>query len=367
MSAAPGAEAALRLRPAEMLQPWMLVAGALLAAFAVGNALLSLGGARGLEDAAIHGIVGVAVVLALVTAFRCHVECDGAGLHFRSGAPWPLSIVLAGWDAAWSDIRAARWVEGVAPAILELDTAGGTRRLMALRWQLDAAEARRARGAMAQFRRGRTESFDATTLPLVHALRERGIDVPAEIRAEDGAAGFELTRNPSTMAALLVAAFAAGFWLLDWSLSSQVYGRNEPWSLIGACAAAIACLFAAVQSRAGVPLGVNVAASALVAAAGALACHGALLRANQLADVEGRSVEFTLAQDGTLVSNAAGVPDLPPGFFDDPDYWAQQKAGSTHGFVHHRGLGFDTLDVREYRARVKAFHARGPAGGIAHP
>ncbi len=238
---------------------------------------------------------------------------------------------------------------------------------MALRWQLDAAEARRARGAMAQFRRGRSELFDATPLPLVRALRERGIDVPAEIRAGDGAAGFELTRNPSTMAALLVAAFAAGFWLLDWSLSSQVYGRNEPWSLIGACAAAIACLFAAAQSRAGVPLGVNVAASALVAAASALACHGALQRANQLADVEGRSVEFTLAQDGTLVSNAAGIPDLPPGFFDDPDYWARQKPGSTHGFVHHRGLGFDTLDVREYRERVKAFHARGPAGGIAHP
>ncbi len=348
MSAAPGPEAALRLRPAETLQPWMLVAGALLAAFAVGNALLSLGASRGLDDAAVHGVVGVAVVIALLTAFRCRVDCDSAGLHFRSGAPWPLSIVLADWDAAWSDIRAARWV-------------------MALRWQLDAAEARRARHAMAEFRRGRTGSFDATPLPLVHALRERGIDVPAEIRAGDDAAGFELTRNPSTMAALLVAAFAAGFWLLDWSLSSQVYGRNEPWTLIGACAAAIACLFAAAQSRAGVPLGVNVATSALVAAACALACHGALQRANQLADIEGRSVEFTLVQDGTLVSNAAGVPDLPPRFFDDPDYWAQQKPGSTHGFVHHRGLGFDTLDVREYHERVKAFHAQGPAGGIAHP
>jgi hypothetical protein len=339
----------------------MLVAVSLVAAFMLANAALSIYKARALWDVAAHSIAGMLVAIMVLLTYRRRLECDDAGLTFRSGAPWPLSLASPDWQAAWSDIRAARWVEGVSPAFLELDTARGSRRLMALQWQLDAAEARRAGRALAQFRLGRTDSFDATLLPLVRALRDHGVDVPTRIDAGDSAAGFDLTRNPATMAALLVCAFAAGFWFIDANLSNQMYGLKEPWAAIGACAAIIAMAFAFAQSRRGVPLLVNVVVSIVVAVSVGLACYGGLQRLNQLADLEEpRSVEFTLSRDGTLVSNVAGVADLPPGFFGDASFWASQKPGSTHRFGFHRGLGFETLDIREYRERLKAFYGHDP-------
>jgi hypothetical protein len=354
-------------RPAETLQPWLLGAVSAVATFMLANALLSLYKQRGAWDVAWHAIAGGVVAVVVLLLYRSRIECDDAGLRFRGGAPWPLPFISPDWEAPWPEIRAARWVESVSPAILELDTARGTRRLMALQWQLDAAEARVCRRAMAAFRLGRTDSFDATLLPLVRALREHGVDVPTPIRAEDGATGFDLTRNAATVAALLLGAFAAGFWFIDANLSNQMYGRNEPWTTIALCAAAVALGFSIAQARRGVPLTVNVFVSLVVGVSVGLACYGGLQRLNQLADREGRSVEFTLSRDGTLVSNVAGVADLPPGFFGDRGFWARQKAGSTHRFGYHRGLGFETLDIREYRDRLKTFYGRDPGRDVVRP
>jgi hypothetical protein len=367
VSAAP-APAALTFRPGETLQPWMLGAAALLAAFVFANALLSIYKDRDFWDIAIHTGVGIAVAVAMLLAYRARLELDATGLRFRGGAPWPLSLVIHDWDADWKEIRGARWIEGVAPAILEIDTARGKRRLMALQWQLDADEAGRCRRAMVQYRLGRTKSFDALLLPLVRAMRGHGVDIPPEIGGDESATGFDLTRNPATMAALLVAAFTVGFWFIDANLSNQMYGRNEPWAAIGVCGAVMAAAFAVVQSRSGVPLLVNMVVSLLLALTTGLATYGGLQRLNQLLDREGpRSVDFTLARDGTLVSNVAGVADLPPGFFGDPSFWARQKTGSTHRFGYHKGLGFETLDIREYRERLKAYYGRDPGRDITRP
>jgi hypothetical protein len=365
VSAPPASTQPRTLRSAEALRPWALAGASLVTAFAVAGAFLALYKGRDFPSLAAHAAVGAVIVLAVVRTYRRRLDADAEGLRVRSG--WPRSG--ADWQARWTEIRGARWAEGLHGAELELDTAAGPRRLMALNWQADAAEARSCRRALRLLLRGRAQSFDATLLPLVRALREHGVDVPPEIRAEDAEERrFDLTSNAATKVALIVAAFAAGFWLLDANLSSQVYGRHAPWGAIAAACAVIAAGVALAQSRCGVPPAVNALVAGVVALAVGLALHGALLRLNQLADRDGpRTAEFTLAQDGTLVSNAAGVADLPAGYFGDAGFWAAQKPGSVHRFGYHRGLGFETLDVGEYRARVKEFQSRGPRRDVRRP
>ena len=76
---------------------------------------------------------------------------------------------------------------------------------------------------------------------------------------------------------------------------------------------------------------------------------------------------FTLDRDGTLRSNVAEVRDLPPGFFGDSAYWASQRPGSRHRFGYYRGLGFETLDIGEYRARLTLFYGRDPGRDMMRP
>jgi hypothetical protein len=340
----------------------MLVGVGLVAAFVVVDVALSLYKGRAWWDLVSTSLLGLVILAYVLGAYRQRIECDAEWLRFRGGAPWPLNRFGSDWQVRWSEIRGARWMEEVAPAQLELDTPRGPRHLLAMQWQLDAAEARRSRRAMAEMRRGRAASFDATMLPLVRELLAHGVEVPREIRAEDAGLGaFDLTANPATRYALLIAAFAAGFWFIDATLSSQVYGRNAPWTAIALLAAVSAIVFAAVQSRAGVPAAANLAVTMVLCVSVGLALYSGLQRLNQLTDSAGpRSVVYTLAPDGTLVSNVAGVADLPPGFFPDPDFWAKQKPGSQHRFGYYKGLGFETLDVAEYRARLKRHKERGP-------
>jgi hypothetical protein len=368
VSAPPAPRQQRTLRTAEALRPWGLAGASLVIAFVAAGALLALYKGHDFSNLAAHAAVGAVIVLAVVRTYRRKLEADAEGLRVRSGLPWPLRSG-ADWQARWPEIRGARWAEALHGAELELDTVAGPRRLMALNWQADAAEARSCRRALRLLLRGRAQSFDATLLPLVRALREHGVDVPPEIRAEDAEERrFDLTSNTATKVALIVAAFAAGFWLLDANLSSQVYGRHAPWGAFAAACAVIAAAVALAQSRCGVPPAVNALVAAVVALAVGLALHSALLRLNQLADRDGpRTVEFTLAPDGTLVSNAAGVADLPAGYFGDASFWAEQKPGSVHRFGYHRGLGFETLDVAEYRARMKEFQSRGPGRDVRRP
>jgi hypothetical protein len=339
----------------------MPVGVGLVAAFVAVDLALSLYKGRAWWDLASSSVPGLVILVFVLQAYRQRLECGEEWLRFRGGTPWPLNRLGSDWQVRWSEIRGARWMEDVAPAQLELDTPRGPRHLLAMQWQQDGAEAKRLRRAMAEMRRGRVPSFDATMLPLVRVLLAHGVEVPREIRAEDAGLGaFDLTANRATRYALLIAAFAAGFWFIDASVSSQVYGRNTPWTAIALVTAIIAIGFAAVQSRFGVPAAANLVVTTVLCASVALALYGGLQRLNQLTDPEApRSVVYTLAADGTLVSNAAGVADLPPGFFGHRDFWTTQKPGSQHRFGYYKGLGFETFDVGEYRAKLKEHRARG--------
>ncbi len=278
-------------------------------------------------------------------------------MRYRSNAPWPLSALDPDWALAWPEIRSARWEKGLTPAQLVLETVRGPRRISALQWQADLEESRRCVRAFASFRLGRSNWFDTSLLPVVRALREGGVDVPQDMGAGmRESTSFDLAKHPATKRSLLVAAAAAAFWFIDASVSDQMYGRE------------VVIAFAFVQARSAVPAAANAAVTATVALALGLAFYGGLQRLNQLADRgPARTVLFTLERDGTLTSDVREVRDLPPGFFGDGAYWAAQRPGSRHRFGYYRGLGFETLDIGEYRARLKAFYGRDPGRDIVRP
>ena len=313
--------------------------------------------------------VGAVIAAWALHSARRTLECDRSGLRYRSNAPWPLSALDPDWTLAWSEIRSARWEGGLMPAQLVLETVRGPRRISALQWQSDLEESRRGQRAFASFRLGRSNWFDTSLLPLVRALRDGGVDIPQDMGASmRETPSFDLAKNPATKRSLLVAAAAAAYWFVDASVSDQMYGRGEPWLALGVFTAAMAIAFAFVQKRSAVPAPANAVVTATVALALGLAFYGGLQRLNQLADREApRTVQFTLERDGTLTSNVREVRDLPSGFFGDGAYWAAQKPGSRHRFGYYRGLGFETLDIGEYRARLKAFYGRDPGRDIVRP
>lgn len=345
------------------------VAAGLVTAFFLASGILALVRGRSAWEAAFEFVAGAAIAIYVFHTSRRRLEADRTGLHFRSRAPWPLAAFDPDWSLAWSEIRAARWEAGHVPAQLVLDTPRGPRRIATLQWQADLQEARQCNRALAAYRQGRSTWFDPSLLPLVRALREHGVDVPQDIGvATRGKPGFDLARNPATRGTLLIAAVATAFWFIDASISDQMYGRREPWLVLGAFIAAAAGGFAVAQWRAGVPALANVVVTATVCVALGLAFYGGLQRLNQLADRQGpRNVEFTLERDGTLRSNVAEVRDLPPAFFGEAAYWAAQKPGSRHRFAYYHGLGFETLDIGEYRMRLKWFYGRDPGRGIVRP
>ncbi len=347
----------------------MLVAVGLASAFCLASGILALSKGRGGWEVALDFVAGAAIALWVYHSARRTLECDATGLRFRSNAPWPLSALDADWTLGFSEIRAARWESGLAPAQLVLETPRGPRRISALQWQADVDESRRCQRALVDFRLGRSNWFDTSLLPLVRALREGGVDVPQDIGAGKSAnASFDLAKNPATKGALLVAAAAAAFWFIDASVSDQMYGREEPWLALAAFTAVMAVAFAILQARSAVPPLANAIVTSTAAIALGLAFYGGLQRLNQLADREApRTVQFTLERDGTLTSSVREVRDLPPGFFGDGAYWAAQKPGSRHRFGYHRALGFETLDIGEYRARLKAFYGRDPGRDIVRP
>lgn len=366
MSAAPPSGLVI-FRSREWLQPLALVAVGLVAAFFLASGILALYRGSGPWQATFDFIAGALIVGYVFHSSRRALECDRAGLRFRSHAPWPLSALDPDWALAWPQIRGARWERGMSDVELVLDTASGARRLDALRWQVDLDEARSSRRALANFRRGRSGWFDPSILPLVRALRDRGVDVPQDI-ATGARASFDLAKNRASRLALLIAAAAVVLWFADASVSNQMYGRATPWPALGAFTAAMAIVFAVAQARSEVPPLANLTVTSIVAIALGLALYAGLQRANQLADRGGpRTVEFTLQRDGTLRSNVAAVRDLPPMFFGDAGFWAAQKPGSRHRFGYYRGLGFETLDIGEYRARLKAFYGRDPGRDIGRP
>jgi hypothetical protein len=346
-----------------------LIAVGLVSAFFLASAGMAAYKGQASWQAGLDFALGAAIAAWALHSARRTLECDRSGLRYRGNAPWPLSALDPDWTLAWSEIRSARWESGLIPAQLVLETARGPRRISALEWQSDLEESRRCRRAFASFRLGRANWFDTSLLPLVRALREGGVDVPEDVGASiRDNASFDLAKNPATKRSLLIAAAAAAFWFIDASVSDQMYGREEPWLALGVFTGATAIAFAFAQARSAVPALANAIVTATVALALGLAFYGGLQRLNQLADREApHIVLFTLERDGSLTSNVREVRDLPPGFFGDAAYWAAQRPGSRHRFGYHRGLGFETLDIGEYRARLKAFYGRDPGRDIVRP
>ncbi len=346
-----------------------LVAIGLVSAFLVASAGVAVYKGQTSWRTGLDFALGAAIAAWALHSARRTLDCDRSGLRYRSNAPWPLSALDPDWALAWPEIRSARWEKGLVPAQLVLETVRGPRRISALQWQADLEESRRGARAFASFRLGRSNWFDTSLLPVVRALREGGVDVPQDMGAGmRESTSFDLAKHPATKRSLLVAAAAAAFWFIDASVSDQMYGREEPWLALGGFTAAMAIAFAFVQARSAVPAAANAAVTATVALALGLAFYGGLQRLNQLADRgPARTVLFTLERDGTLTSDVREVRDLPPGFFGDGAYWAAQRPGSRHRFGYYRGLGFETLDIGEYRARLKAFYGRDPGRDIVRP
>jgi hypothetical protein len=334
---------------------------ALMAAATLVAALLGKAG----SDLVVVVMATVALTLYFALASRRCLVCDDAGLHLGSDVPWPLSVIEPEWRVAWGEIRDVRWVGGLIPAQLVLETRSGTKTLLALQWQADREEARACQRAITTYRVGRSAEFDVSILPLVRVLREHGIEVPDSIGAKHTAAHFDLVKNPASRGAILIAAAASVFWIVDANVTDQMYGRQEPWISVSAFTFAAALMFGIAQWRARVPPVPNAVVTLTVAVSLGLAFYNGLQRLNQLADRDGpREVEFTLQPDGSLRSNVPEVRDLPQGFFGDARFWAAQKPGSVHRFPYYRALGFETLDIGEYRKRVKKASGRDPGRDI---
>jgi hypothetical protein len=112
--------------------------------------------------------IGVATPVVLEYIARQELVIDEKGIRYRTALPGPLAALSPSWTLPWSELRAVRWGEGLARHELVLSGARG-------RLRLNAAAFHASRETVHAWRRRAT---GALALPVVAALRERGVDVP---------------------------------------------------------------------------------------------------------------------------------------------------------------------------------------------
>ncbi len=348
-------------RPGIALQPWLLplVGLAMAALVAIDFVLPQV--ARSRANAWLTPLMLAVLGLYFLVVRRRTLTSDDKALHYRSNLPRPLQGWDPDWSLAWRDVREARWLPGPQRGRLRLEARGEARVIAAFHWQVEHAESRRCQRAMLALSRNPKGTFDTSVMPLVRELRDRGIDVPASLDSRKEPAGFDLAKNPATRAMMLVGGAAVAFWFVDSMVSNQMYGARPPWIAIVFVASLGMIGASLAQARTQVPAHVNVAVTELAGVSLALASYAGLQRLNQLAERDaGRSVEFILQADGSLRPDEDGATDLPAGFFGDNAYWQAQRPGSRHRFGYHDALGFETLDIAAYRARLRGFYGRDP-------
>ena len=120
--------------------------------------------------------IGVATPLVLQYIASQELVIDDLGIRYRAALPGPLARLSPTWTMPWHDLKRVDWARGIAAHELVLFGERG-------RMRVDAAAFHATREAARAWRRGRER--DRAHLPVVVALRSRGVAVPATPRPED--------------------------------------------------------------------------------------------------------------------------------------------------------------------------------------
>lgn len=141
-----------------------------------------------------------------------------------------------------------------------------------------------------------------------------------------------------------------GYALVDtFIVKTEVLAETPPYLLYAGGGLLVTLLCAYLLRRTGVPRPTGIGLAVMTGLAFGAAMHPALIRLNALTDHAGPAAYSYIRQpDGAWQPETAGLPSLS--IDQAPEYWAQFKTGSTHGFTLRKGgLGFWQLDEAPLR------------------
>lgn len=113
--------------------------------------------------------IGIATPVVLEYIASQELEIDEAGLRYRAALPGPLARLSPTWAMPWSELRRVEWGRGLVAHELLLFGERG-------RLRVDAGAFHATREGARAWRRQRPK--DRSGLPVVMALRARGVRVP---------------------------------------------------------------------------------------------------------------------------------------------------------------------------------------------
>jgi hypothetical protein len=113
--------------------------------------------------------IGIATPVVLNYIASQELVIDDSGIRYRAVLPGPLARLSPTWAMPWSELRRVDWGHGIAAHELVLYGERG-------RLRVDAGALHATREGARQWRRQRPK--DRSRLPMVAALRQRGVNVP---------------------------------------------------------------------------------------------------------------------------------------------------------------------------------------------
>jgi hypothetical protein len=113
--------------------------------------------------------IGIATPVVLNYIASQELVIDDGGIRYRAALPGPLERLSPTWAMPWSELRRVDWGRGIASHELVLFGERG-------RLRVDAGAFHATREAAREWRRQRAK--DRSRLPMVAALRQRGVEVP---------------------------------------------------------------------------------------------------------------------------------------------------------------------------------------------
>lgn len=296
---------------------------------------------------------------------------DETGIRYQSALPQAVRGLLPDWSLRWSQVRAARIGLprlGHHPklAMLELDAAPKTRKILVLRWvPADPAVAAAAPDKSTSWRDrfltgiGSKRDLEKTwkeieESPLVRYARRAGLAITIDRSREIGY-GFSLESNRHALVGAVLVIAVLCYAVFDLAVNEETYAVDPPLVLF-AVGGAIAVLAGVLWfASAGVPRAETLGLSLLLGGAVGFAQYPGALRVNAVTDSEGlHTYEYRLTSYVVFSPLDARVPELS--FPKDADYWGQFKLGTVHSFVLRRGgLGFYQVDMAPVHAKMRGY------------
>jgi hypothetical protein len=293
---------------------------------------------------------------------------DETGIRYQSALPQAIRGLLPDWSLRWSQVRAARIGVprlGHRPnlALLELDAAPKTRKILVLRWvPADSAGATATPDDSTSWRDrffagiGSKRDVERTwkeveESPLVRYARQAGLAIAIDRSREIGY-GFSLESNRHALAGAVLVIALLCYAIVDLAVNEEIYAVDPPLVLfaVGGSIAVLAGLL--WFASAGVPRAETFGLSLLLGGAVGFALYPGALRLNAATDSEGlRRYDYRLTSYVVFSPLDAQVPELS--LPRDADYWGQFKLGTVHPFdLRKGGLGFYQVDMGPVHAKM---------------